>query len=109
MAKFKAISVSSTLDYYHILVNCYWFPLFLNLFKLTVLGRLMSAFPLEPRFSRTLISAAYLGCLIEILSIISMLYVCPVFYVPVEKRNEFSDVSLVKFFLLFFKKKKTLS
>ncbi|CAH8481895.1 unnamed protein product [Schistosoma mattheei] len=60
--------------------------------SLTVLGRLMSAFPLEPRFSRTLISAAYLGCLIEILSIISMLYVCPVFYVPVEKRNEFSDV-----------------
>ncbi|CAH8463982.1 unnamed protein product [Schistosoma turkestanicum] len=60
--------------------------------SLTVLGRLMSAFPLEPRFSRTLISAAYLGCLIEMLSIISMLYVCPVFYVPVEKRNEFSDV-----------------
>ncbi|CAI2725620.1 unnamed protein product [Schistosoma spindalis] len=60
--------------------------------SLTILGRLMSAFPLEPRFSRTLISAAYLGCLIEILSIISMLYVCPVFYVPVEKRSEFSDV-----------------
>ncbi|CAH8827573.1 unnamed protein product [Trichobilharzia szidati] len=60
--------------------------------SLTVLGRLMSAFPLEPRFSRTLISAAYLGCLIEMLSIISMLYVSPVFYVPVEKRNEFSDV-----------------
>ncbi|CAH8491760.1 unnamed protein product [Schistosoma rodhaini] len=60
--------------------------------SLTVLGRLMSAFPLEPRFSRTLISAAYLGCLIEILSIISMLYVCPVFYVPVEKRSEFSEV-----------------
>ncbi|VDP46227.1 unnamed protein product [Schistosoma margrebowiei] len=75
--------------------------------SLTVLGRLMSAFPLEPRFSRTLISAAYLGCLIEILSIISMLYVCPVFYVPVEKRNEFSDVSLVKFFSLF-KKNMTL-
>ncbi|VDQ14789.1 unnamed protein product [Trichobilharzia regenti] len=52
----------------------------------------MSAFPLEPRYSRTLISAAYLGCLIEMLSIISMLYVSPVFYVPVEKRNEFSDV-----------------
>ncbi|KAH8849444.1 ATP-dependent RNA helicase DHX33 [Schistosoma japonicum] len=60
--------------------------------SLTLLGRLMSAFPLEPRFSRTLISAACLGCLIEMLSIISMLYVCPVFYVPLEKRNEFSDV-----------------
>ncbi|CAH8460128.1 unnamed protein product [Heterobilharzia americana] len=60
--------------------------------SLTVLGRLMSAFPLEPRFSRTLVSAAYLGCLVEMLSIISMLYVSPVFYVPVEKRSEFSDV-----------------
>ncbi|CAH8460111.1 unnamed protein product [Heterobilharzia americana] len=63
--------------------------------SLTVLGRLMSAFPLEPRFSRTLVSAAYLGCLVEMLSIISMLYVSPVFYVPVEKRSEFSDVVIL--------------
>ncbi|OON17782.1 helicase protein, partial [Opisthorchis viverrini] len=59
--------------------------------QLTPLGSIMSAFPLDPRFSRTVLSAAYLGCLIEVLSVISMLYVSPVFYVPVEKREQFGE------------------
>ncbi|TGZ75439.1 hypothetical protein CRM22_000388 [Opisthorchis felineus] len=66
------------------------FPLTRQL-QLTPLGSIMSAFPLDPRFSRTVLSAAYLGCLIEVLSVISMLYVSPVFYVPVEKREQFGE------------------
>lgn len=53
----------------------------------------MSAFPLEPRYSRALVSAAYSNCLFEMLTVLSMLYVCPVFYVPAEKREQFFDVS----------------
>ncbi|THD20074.1 putative ATP-dependent RNA helicase, partial [Fasciola hepatica] len=60
--------------------------------RLTQLGSLMSAFPLDPRFSRVLVSSAHLGCFVEILSILSMLYVSPVFYVPTEKREEFSEI-----------------
>ncbi|KAA3676336.1 ATP-dependent RNA helicase DHX33 [Paragonimus westermani] len=60
--------------------------------QLTPLGSLMSAFPLDPRFSRTLLSAAQLGCLIEVLSVISMLYVSPVFYVPMERREQFEEI-----------------
>ncbi|KAF6774029.1 hypothetical protein AHF37_07306 [Paragonimus kellicotti] len=60
--------------------------------QLTPLGSLMSAFPLDPRFSRTLLSAAQLGCLIEVLSVISMLYVSPVFYVPMERREQFKEI-----------------
>ncbi|KAA0183841.1 putative ATP-dependent RNA helicase DHX33 [Fasciolopsis buskii] len=54
----------------------------------------MTAFPLDPRFSRVLLSSAHLGCLVEILSILSMLYVSPVFYIPMEKREAFNEVSM---------------
>lgn len=62
--------------------------------QLTQLGSLMTAFPLDPRFSRVLLSSAHLGCLVEILSILSMLYVSPVFYIPMEKREAFNEVSM---------------
>ncbi|VDP89488.1 unnamed protein product [Echinostoma caproni] len=52
----------------------------------------MSAFPLDPRLSRVIVSSAYLGCLVEVLSILSMLYVSPVFYVPMAKRDEFGEI-----------------
>ncbi|VDN09761.1 unnamed protein product [Dibothriocephalus latus] len=61
--------------------------------KLTPLGRVLSAFPLEPRLARTLVSAANLGCLVEAITAVSMLYVSPVFYVPQERREDYSEVS----------------
>uniref|UniRef100_A0A0X3NQZ6 RNA helicase n=1 Tax=Schistocephalus solidus TaxID=70667 RepID=A0A0X3NQZ6_SCHSO len=62
--------------------------------KLTPLGRLLTAFPLEPRLARTLVSAATLGCLVEAVTAVSMLYVSPVFYVPQESREDYSEVAM---------------
>ncbi|CAH8440094.1 unnamed protein product [Dicrocoelium dendriticum] len=59
--------------------------------QLTPLGTIMSVFPLEPRLSRVILSAAHLGCLIEVLTVISMLYVSPVFYAPTERREKFEE------------------
>ncbi len=53
----------------------------------------MTAFPLAPRLARALCSAAHLNCLVEAVTAVSMLYVCPVFYVPQESREDFSEVS----------------
>ncbi|EUB58775.1 Putative ATP-dependent RNA helicase DHX33 [Echinococcus granulosus] len=62
--------------------------------KLTKLGRLMTVFPLAPRFARALCSAAHLNCLIEAIIVVSMLYVAPVFYVPQESREEFNEIAM---------------
>ncbi|VDD79590.1 unnamed protein product [Mesocestoides corti] len=61
--------------------------------ELTKLGRLLTAFPLEPRLARALYSAAHLHCLVEAVTAVSMLYVAPVFYVPQENREEFAEIS----------------
>ncbi|KAL5963396.1 ATP-dependent RNA helicase DHX33 [Taenia solium] len=61
--------------------------------KLTKLGRLMTAFPLDPRLARALCSAARFNCLIEAIIVVTMLYVAPVFYVPQESREEFKEMS----------------
>ncbi|KAL7065516.1 hypothetical protein AAHC03_05738 [Spirometra sp. Aus1] len=62
--------------------------------KLTPLGRLLTAFPLEPRLARALVSAATLGCLVEAITAVSMLYVSPVFYVPQDSREDYSEVAM---------------
>ncbi|KAM3172210.1 hypothetical protein ACTXT7_015013 [Hymenolepis weldensis] len=60
---------------------------------LTKEGRLMQHFPLSPRMSRVILSAAKYDCLVEVLTIISMLFVSPVFHIPQDKREEFNDIS----------------
>ena len=52
----------------------------------------MSAFPLNPRYARALCSAADLGCLVEAIIVVSMVFVAPVFYVPQERREAFNEV-----------------
>nr|CDS29209.1 ATP dependent RNA helicase DHX33 [Hymenolepis microstoma] len=60
---------------------------------LTKEGQLMQHFPLSPRMSRVILSSAKYNCLVEVLTIISMLFVSPVFHVPQDKREEFNDIS----------------
>lgn len=64
------------------------------IFQLTNEGRLMLNFPLPPRLARVILSAAKYKCLIETLTVISMLFVSPVFHVPQDKRQEFNEVSV---------------
>ncbi|XP_067945706.1 ATP-dependent RNA helicase DHX33-like [Watersipora subatra] len=59
--------------------------------NITPLGRKMSAFPLDPRMSKALISAHTNGCLEEILSIISMLSVDTAFISTRSKQQECQD------------------
>ncbi|XP_030042031.1 ATP-dependent RNA helicase DHX33 [Microcaecilia unicolor] len=59
---------------------------------LTPLGRKMAAFPLEPRFSKTILLSPKFHCTEEILSIISLLSVDSVLYNPPSKRDEIQAV-----------------
>ncbi|PSN38038.1 putative ATP-dependent RNA helicase DHX33 [Blattella germanica] len=56
--------------------------------ELTKLGRLMSRFPLDPRYSKILLSAKDYGCVEEILSIVSLLSSESVMVTPHAKREE---------------------
>lgn len=62
----------------------------------------MQHFPLSPRMSRVILSAAKYDCLVEVLTIISMLFVSPVFHIPQDKRDEFNDVCVLLFFSFYF-------
>ena len=57
-------------------------------FSLTKLGKQMSAFPLEPSFSKALLVASENDCLEEMLTIVSVLSVDRVTYTPQNKREE---------------------
>ncbi|CAG5136665.1 unnamed protein product, partial [Candidula unifasciata] len=59
-----------------------------DILKLTPLGKQMSAFPLDPRFAKTILLAKEYGCLEEILSIISVLSVDNVLVSQSSKRKE---------------------
>ncbi|XP_029469654.1 ATP-dependent RNA helicase DHX33 [Rhinatrema bivittatum] len=59
---------------------------------LTPVGRKMAAFPLEPRFSKTILLSPKFHCTEEILSIISLLSVDSVLYNPPSKRDEIQAV-----------------
>jgi HrpA-like RNA helicase len=48
----------------------------------------MAGFPLDPVYSKILLSSAKHSCVAEMISIISMLSIDPVFYSPREKREE---------------------
>lgn len=55
---------------------------------LTNLGRKMAKFPLDPRFSKILLSAEKFGCLEEALSVVSLLSSESIFLNPPSKREE---------------------
>lgn len=56
--------------------------------KLTKVGHQMALFPLDPRFSKILLSAKDYGCLEEILSIVALLSSESVFVIPPSKREK---------------------
>ncbi|CAH2222948.1 ATP-dependent RNA helicase DHX33 [Pelobates cultripes] len=55
---------------------------------LTPLGRKMAAFPLEPKFSKTILVSSNFHCTEEILTIVSLLSVDSVLHNPPAKRDE---------------------
>uniref|UniRef100_A0A4W3IGS8 ATP-dependent RNA helicase DHX33 n=1 Tax=Callorhinchus milii TaxID=7868 RepID=A0A4W3IGS8_CALMI len=59
-----------------------------NQIHLTLLGKKMSAFPLEPRLSKTILLSQDFHCTEEILTIVSLLSVDSVLYSPPAKREE---------------------
>lgn len=69
-----------------------------NAGSLTELGRRMVEFPLDPALAKLLLVGADLGCSEEILTIVSMLSVPPVFFRPPDRADE-SDAAREKFFV----------
>lgn len=64
---------------------------------LSRLGRKMAEFPLEPTFSKMLLTAVDLSCVDEVITIIAMLSVQNVFYRPRDKQA-LADQKKAKFF-----------
>lgn len=60
--------------------------------RLTKLGSLMALFPLDPRFSKILLSSKDYGCLEEVLSIVAVLSSENVLQTPVAKQEEVAQV-----------------
>lgn len=56
--------------------------------ELTECGRKMAHFPLDPKFSKMIVTSKQLRCTDEILSIISLLSVNSLFFVPPSKKEE---------------------
>ncbi|XP_047080870.1 pre-mRNA-splicing factor ATP-dependent RNA helicase DEAH7-like [Lolium rigidum] len=69
-----------------------------NLGGLTSLGRKMVEFPLDPTLAKMLLMGKELGCLEEVLTIVSMLSVPSVFFRPKDRAEE-SDAAREKFFV----------
>ncbi|NXX51613.1 DHX33 helicase, partial [Tricholaema leucomelas] len=63
-----------------------------NQLVLTPLGRKMAAFPLEPKFSKTILLSPKFHCTEEILSIVALLSVDSVLYSPPTRRDEVQAV-----------------
>lgn len=69
----------------------------LNLnYELTGIGKKLSTFPVSPSMGRILLAAADLGCLDEALTIVSLLYIENLFFIPHNKQNQ-ADMMLEKF------------
>ncbi|CAH2104776.1 unnamed protein product [Euphydryas editha] len=56
--------------------------------KLTILGRKMTAFPIDPKYSKVLLCAPEYNCLEEALSLVAVMSSENVFYTPLHKREE---------------------
>ncbi|XP_075992156.1 ATP-dependent RNA helicase DHX33-like [Anticarsia gemmatalis] len=56
--------------------------------KLTVLGKKMSMFPIDPKYSKVLLSAPEYNCLDEALSLVAVLSSENLFHTPMHKREE---------------------
>ena len=69
-----------------------------NTGTLTALGRKMVQFPLDPPLAKMLLMGHQEGCTNEILTIVSMLSVPPVFFRPNDRAEE-SDAAREKFFV----------
>lgn len=69
-----------------------------NVGNLTDLGWKMVEFPLDPPLAKMLLMGEQLGCLNEVLTIVSMLSVPSVFFRPKDRAEE-SDVAREKFFV----------
>jgi HrpA-like RNA helicase len=61
-------------------------------FKLTALGRDMVLFPLEARLSKVLVSSRELNCSEEVMTLIALLHVESVFFIPNDKRELAKEV-----------------
>ncbi|KAE8700780.1 hypothetical protein F3Y22_tig00110556pilonHSYRG00737 [Hibiscus syriacus] len=66
---------------------------------LTKLGRKMAEFPLDPPLSKMLVASVDLGCSDEVLTIIAMIQIGNIFYMPREKQAQ-ADQKRAKFFQL---------
>ncbi|GFS69256.1 ATP-dependent RNA helicase DHX33 [Nephila pilipes] len=60
--------------------------------ELTNIGKQMVVFPLDPRFSKMIISSSKYNCTDEILTIISLLSVESIFYTKISEREKFNEV-----------------
>jgi pre-mRNA-splicing factor ATP-dependent RNA helicase DHX38/PRP16 len=69
-----------------------------NIGDLTMIGKKMTAFPMDPSLAKLLITSEDYGCSEEMLTIVSMLSVPSVFYRPKERQEE-SDAAREKFFV----------
>ncbi|KAI3877863.1 hypothetical protein MKX03_028749 [Papaver bracteatum] len=69
-----------------------------NVGSLTDLGWKMVEFPLDPPLAKMLLTGGELGCLNEVLTIVSMLSVTNVFFRPKDRAEE-SDAAREKFFV----------
>lgn len=69
-----------------------------NVGRLTTLGRKMVEFPLDPPLAKMLLIGEQLGCVNEVLTIVSMLSVPSVFFRPKDRAEE-SDAAREKFFV----------
>uniref|UniRef100_A0A0C9RLQ8 RNA helicase n=1 Tax=Wollemia nobilis TaxID=56998 RepID=A0A0C9RLQ8_9CONI len=69
-----------------------------NVGRLTSLGRKMVEFPLDPPLAKMLLTGEQLGCVNEVLTIVSMLSVPSVFFRPKDRAEE-SDAAREKFFV----------
>jgi len=59
-----------------------------NLGSLTSLGRKMAEFPVDPPLSKMILVANDLGCIDEVLTIVSMISVPSIFFKPKDKLQE---------------------
>eukprot|EP00047_Mylnosiga_fluctuans_P021814 m.109410 g.109410 ORF g.109410 m.109410 type:complete len:676 (+) comp9039_c1_seq2:13-2040(+) len=66
--------------------------------KLTSLGRKMAQFPLDPPYSRALLSAGTYHCSEELISLIALLSVDSIFFIPTKLREK-AEKSRRKFFV----------